>query len=144
VLGLTLLLAGLLLLFGSKSYAVLIGWDGSDGATGYRLWWGTSDGIYDNSQDVGDVLQSDIPAPIGSYIAATAYNEYGESDFSESIFYGPTGIQPASGGQIFTVELQAPGTELRPGEDYEFTWTSEGWLININDVNADDIIRVQQ
>jgi hypothetical protein len=55
---------------------------------GYKIYWGTEQGTYPNNEDVGDVLQAEVAIPYKSYIVVTAYNEEGESGYSESILYG--------------------------------------------------------
>lgn len=63
-------------------------WDASEGATGYRLYWGTSTGTYPpgNVIDVGDVLSYSYPHPgVTRYYAVTAYNAGGESEPSNEL-----------------------------------------------------------
>jgi len=96
---LILLLVVLLPLSGSNCYAVTLAWDESvcegdctDGVDGYKIYWGNQSGIYPNSQDVGNVLQTDIAIPSNSYIAVTGYNIQGESGYSSEIFYADSSI----------------------------------------------------
>ncbi len=76
----------------SHSAEVTLAWDYSDQATGYYIYYGLESGNYSAKIDVGADLQYTI---IGLddftsyYIAATAYNQFGESDFSEEIIYAP-------------------------------------------------------
>ena len=56
--------------------------------TGYKVYYGTSSGVYDNVIDVADVTTytlTDI-APATYYFAVTAYDELGnESDYSNEV-----------------------------------------------------------
>jgi len=58
--------------------------------TGYQMHYGTTSGNYDHSVDVGNHTSctiSGIKTDRDYYFATTAYNEIGESDFSEEIVY---------------------------------------------------------
>jgi hypothetical protein len=66
-------------------------WDPSSGQVdGYKVHWGTSSGYYPNSMDVGNVLEIELTKAnfpnmqrTGTYyFVVTAYNEAGESDYS--------------------------------------------------------------
>ena len=62
-------------------------WDASVGASGYKLHYGQESGDYSKSVDVGNVTTytvSDLTAG-GWYFVASAYNDYGESDYSNEI-----------------------------------------------------------
>jgi hypothetical protein len=138
IISLTFLLSG-------SSGAVQIAWDAVEAGaqpTGYNAHWGNEPGVYVNTQNVGLVTQAEIPAPFNSYIAVTAYNDSGESGYSNEIYYAQLGIQPASGGQIYTLEIVPSGTERRPGDGWEAVYQNGNWLIIFDSVNSGNIIRV--
>jgi hypothetical protein len=64
-------------------------WDASPGATGYRVYWGTSPGVYGpNPKDVGNVMETTIDGLSDctlSYFSVTAYNGVGESPNSNEV-----------------------------------------------------------
>nr|MDJ0818473.1 hypothetical protein [Desulfobacterales bacterium] len=64
---------------------VRISWDPIDGAQGYQIYYGSASGVYEMIINVGDVLEYtfDNLEPGIYYYAVTAYNEYGESGFSQ-------------------------------------------------------------
>ncbi len=69
---------------------VTLAWDPSDGATGYKIYWGTSSRTYEHVIDVGKVLIYTVGLPEGStyYFAATAYDGTSiESDYSDEVSY---------------------------------------------------------
>jgi hypothetical protein len=70
---------------------VTLAWDASDGAAGYKIYYGTTSNSYTDVVDVGDVLThtfTNLPDDVTYYFAATAYDEtYLESDFSEEVSY---------------------------------------------------------
>lgn len=69
---------------------VTLQWNPSTEATGYVLHYGIESEFYGNSIDVGRNLQHTVTGLDNSqmyYFAVTAYNEFGESDFSEEISY---------------------------------------------------------
>ena len=76
----------------SHSADLTLAWDHNDqvSVTGYYVYYGLESGNYTAKKDAGSEPQYTI---IGLddlesyYIAVTAYNEFGESDFSEEIIY---------------------------------------------------------
>ena len=76
----------------SHSADLTLAWDHNDqvSVTGYYVYYGLESGNYTAKEDAGSEPQYTI---IGlddlesHYIAVTAYNEFGESDFSEEIIY---------------------------------------------------------
>jgi hypothetical protein len=80
--------------FAQLSYSadLTLAWDHNDqvSVTGYYVYYGLESGNYTAKEDAGSEPQYTI---IGLddlesyYIAVTAYNEFGESDFSEEIIY---------------------------------------------------------
>ena len=72
------------------SAVVTVQWDSSDQATGYNLHYGTESRSYDFIEAAGPSLQhtvTDLYDNQKYYFAVTAYNEYGESTFSEELVY---------------------------------------------------------
>jgi hypothetical protein len=72
------------------SAEVTVRWDSSDQATGYKLHYGTESRSYDFIEDVGPSLQhtlTDLYDNQKYYFAVIAYNEYGESTFSEELVH---------------------------------------------------------
>jgi adhesin HecA-like repeat protein len=72
------------------SAVVTIQWDSSDSATGYKLHYGSESASYDVIEDVGSSLQhtiADLYDNQNYYFAVTAYNEYGESTYSDELVY---------------------------------------------------------
>ncbi|MBT8351852.1 MAG: fibronectin type III domain-containing protein, partial [Deltaproteobacteria bacterium] len=71
---------------------VKLQWDSNNQAAGYKLPYGIESRAYDFMIDVGSSLKYTVPDLNDSqlyYFAVTAYNEFGESDFSEEISYKP-------------------------------------------------------
>ena len=80
----------LLVLLWLPTYAVTIGWDESDGASGYRLYYGTNSGVYGVTVDVGTNLTAKILGLIPgrtNYFAVTAYSSTSESALSAELVY---------------------------------------------------------
>ena len=74
----------------SNSAEVTLAWDHNDQipVTGYYVYYGLESGNYSTVVDAGSEPQYtlvDLDDLKSYYIAVTAYNEYGESDFSEEI-----------------------------------------------------------
>lgn len=72
------------------AHAVLIGWNPSPTATGYKISWGTNAGVYPFVVDVRTNLTIRLIGltPGTSYhIAAKAYNTAGESDLSPELIW---------------------------------------------------------
>jgi len=136
----------IILLFFGCCHAVTLLWNESATATGYKLYWGTESGVYEFSEDVGDVLEAVVEIPEDSYIAATAYNDYGESGYSNEIYYElaePQGIQPASGGQIYTMLIQGPtGDKAAHGDGYGVQWSKGRWIIIHDNLDSGDNVRL--
>lgn len=80
-----------------ESRAVTLTWAANDpieNVTGYRIYYGSASRLYTASKDVGNVtsyeLENIIPAlEAGNtyYLAATAYSDSAESDFSAEVVY---------------------------------------------------------
>ena len=75
-------LAGSLALVGTVAAGELnLSWDPSSGASGYRVFTGTSSGSYGSPQDVGNVTTRQalaVPDCTQTYFAVKAYNAAGE------------------------------------------------------------------
>jgi len=69
--------------------SIKIGWNPPQRGVvdGYKLYYGTSSGLYDHFVDVGNTTIKSIKLKKGYqyYIVATAYNEFGESAPSEEL-----------------------------------------------------------
>lgn len=79
-----LLLSALL----ATSGEVTLAWDPVDTATGYKVYWGVDSRTYPNVRDVGPATQATIGglySTITYFFAVTAYNDFGESDFSSEL-----------------------------------------------------------
>ena len=87
---------------------------------------------------MGNVLQATFDIPTGSYISATAYDTDGnESAYSEEIRFDLSAIQPASGGQIYTMQIVQ--TKHKHGQGYDVQSQGPGkWLIILDSVNPGD------
>jgi hypothetical protein len=76
------------------AFDVTLAWDANTepDLAGYKIYWGTASGSYDNSVDVGNVTQYELKGLADKtlfYFAATAYDTDGnESDYSREIYYG--------------------------------------------------------
>jgi hypothetical protein len=82
------------------SYSVTLAWDGSTsaGIAGYRVYYGTTTGIYTNSVTAGNVTTNTVTglaAGVTYFFAVTSYDTNAlESPFSSEISYtAPTGLQ---------------------------------------------------
>ena len=122
---------------------VTIKWDFNAQATGYKLHYGFESKSYGKIIDVGLNLQHTISGLDDNqmyYFAATSYNEFGESDFSEEISYKPVINQPpiADAGPDQTVNELAAVTlsgsnSIDPDDGIaEFLWEQlEGTIVNL-------------
>jgi hypothetical protein len=92
-----LLFCAVLAVAGSSSRAVILGWDPTPGASGYKLHYGTSSSNYTSVVDAGASTTNRITGlQIGTryYFAISAYNDFGESDYSSEIAYTVTNAPP--------------------------------------------------
>ena len=65
---------------------VTLAWNFSSGATGYKVYYGTESRVYNAPDDAGDADHFTLNLDPGDYkFAITAYNNYGESDYSEEV-----------------------------------------------------------
>ena len=82
----------------SHSANVTLAWDHNDqvSVTGFYVYYGLESGIYSTKIDAGSEPQYTLVGldDLKSYyIAVTAYNEFGESDFSGEIIYASNACQ---------------------------------------------------
>ncbi len=79
--------------FCSMAYAedINLHWDSNPETyvAGYKIHWGTTEGIYPDSFDVGDVLSYSLTLDVGKYyITVTAYDiDNNESAYSYALIY---------------------------------------------------------
>jgi hypothetical protein len=91
-----LMVLALLVSLSSFAGQVTLAWNPSEGAEGYRIYWGTQSGVYTYSNDCGAATQTTVTGLVNTityYFAVTAYNVAGESDFSSEV---STTIPPLS------------------------------------------------
>ncbi len=90
-------------------------WDAASGASGYRVYWGASPGVYgQNPKDVGNVTETtidDLTDCTTWYLAVKAYNAAGESpDYSNEVVGW---ARPVVGTPSISVALQRVQATLR-------------------------------
>jgi len=109
------IIATLLIVFNISSLGIALAgevtlqWDSSDQAIGYKLYYGIESQSYDSIIDVGSHLQhavANLNDDQRYYFAVTAYNEDGESNFSEELVYEP----------VFNSENQPPTADAGPDQ----------------------------
>jgi hypothetical protein len=86
-----------LIAFALSSRAVVVGWDASSGASGYKLYYGTTSSNYTSIVDAtGNTTNRVSGLQIGTryYFAVSAYNSVGESAPSAEISYVVTNVAP--------------------------------------------------
>ena len=85
-----------------------LAWDAAGGATGYRLYYGTSSGNYSSSVDVNQTSATVSGLTDGAryYFAAKAYNSTTTSNFSNEV----SAVVPMSAGTSnpFTPDTKPP------------------------------------
>lgn len=99
-----------------------LAWDATEGATGYKVHYGTASGQYTTSRDVGNVTQTTLTTLTDCrpwYLAVTAYNGAGESAYSEEVSSLPrpslTGATPTAAKQGTQFNLRLNGANFEPG-----------------------------
>lgn len=123
--GLTALLALVLLVSPPTATAgtISVAWDPVPGATGYRVYQGTSSGQYAASRDVGSATSTTLTGLADCttwFVAVKAYNAGGESTaFSNEVSGWPrpvvTSANPAAALQGDQVSVELTGTNFRSG-----------------------------
>ncbi len=84
----------LMALFVGPAFGATLVWDPVQGAQGYRVYWGTSQGNYPHSVDAGGATQyplDNLPLADNTmyYLTVTAYNSAGESGYAAPLTYSP-------------------------------------------------------
>jgi hypothetical protein len=107
---------------------VVLSWDPSGGASGYKIYHGTSSGQYGTPIDVGNVTQSTVNSLTDCathYFATTAYNVAGESGFSTEVTSWPramlTSVAPVSGDRGTQLTLTLSGNNFEAGDVVSFS-----------------------
>lgn len=100
----------------AAAWPVTIGWDGSPGAK-YRVYHGRSSRAYTSVVDAGTNTQLRLTLPAGdNFIAVTAFNEVGESDYSKEIwFYASNTAVPALNLRVEASEVLPDGSLFPDG-----------------------------
>lgn len=111
------------------SYAgsVSLAWDPVSGASGYRIYYGTSSGQYTQNVNAGNTTQATVTGLADCtnwFLAVKAYNSAGESaSFSNEVVGWPrprvTAASPNARlqGELFTIEVT--GANFQPGASIE-------------------------
>ncbi|HXV75661.1 MAG TPA: hypothetical protein VD788_05020 [Candidatus Polarisedimenticolaceae bacterium] len=101
---------------------VNLSWDPSSGASGYRVFSGSSSGSYGSPQDVGSATTvpiTTVPDCTTTYFAVTAYNGAGESGFSQEVSSWPrpvlSSINDPDAQRGESVTLVIGGANFQPG-----------------------------
>jgi hypothetical protein len=97
------------------------------------MYWGPGPGNYPNSQDAGLNLTGTILnlSDGAYYFAATAYNDYGESGFSNWAFYDSLPISAPSG---YDTEVQKVGNDYEVVHSCPVVTTATGYRLYQDDV----------
>ena len=121
---LTLLMATIYITFFTAlahSADVTLQWNSVEEADGYKVYYGTASETYSSPDDVGDQTSHTLSLDPGTYyFAVTAYNNYGESGYSDEV--GPTTI--TANGSPTSVSLTSDLAGPQP-EGMEMTFTAE-------------------
>lgn len=106
---------------------IMVSWDPNppeENVLGYKIYYGTNARVYDVVVDVGNVTNAVLEGfqgPRTYYFAATAYNSYGESDFSEEVSVTIPSPPEPPGGLWVLLSLEASTNLAGP-------WTNlVGW-----------------
>lgn len=146
--------------------SVNLTWNASTGATGYKVFYGTTSGVYGPAIDVGNVLSKSITGLTNGtlyYFAVKAYNTGGDSPYSTpasatpKLFTYVTNVDYNAAGQIewieygngvttdyvydqFTLRLTQIMTKDKTGapiQNLSYTYDKAGNIVSITDaVNA--------
>jgi len=129
--------------FGAEVHLV---WDPSPGdVTGYRIYYGTSQGNYPNKIDVGNVTDyvvTGLEEGVTYYFVARAYNQYGESENSNEVTWASSSTDTTPPGDIsaFTATPGDSQVELSwtNPNDNDFAgvmirYRTDTWPVNYND-----------
>ena len=106
--------AGLVLVLfsvGVNAATVTVQWNAVDTATGYRVYYGTQERVYiqpkEAGLDAGNSTTYSLTIPqvnddVGYHFAVTAYNQYGESDYSIEAIGMITGAHAVPANPLMT------------------------------------------
>ena len=137
---LSLLLVGAAGLIPVRAGSVNLLWNGSSGATGYKLYSGSSSGSYGTPQTLGSATQttvSNMTDCAATFFAVSAFNAAGESNRSSEVSTwprpsltsaNPSQVQP---GQQLSIVLS--GNNFQPGLAIQFANSA----ITVNSVTRD-------
>ncbi len=108
--------------------SVIVAWDASANATGYRVYWGTSPGVYGPTPvDVGNVLETTISGLSDCttyYFSVKAYNSAGDSSFATEVASWARPVvtvsSPAAAEQGRSLALTITGTNFQNGATVQF------------------------
>ncbi len=144
-------LSVLLLLTVPLSQAVQLEWDqNTDSPDGYRLHYGYAPDNYHETIDVGGVTTYEVTGLAlnqGYYFVVTAYNEHGESDYSNMVFH----FNAASGGLVGSIisyvtevcdDPPDPVLGTNHGDGYEVIFSQGKMLIYHDILHFDDNVRL--
>ena len=79
-----------LIAFAAIAAEVQLRWDAHPDEVQFRLHWGTESGVYTQHTEVGTNLTATIVGLTSGrtyFFAATAYNDFAESDYSNEVTY---------------------------------------------------------
>ena len=107
---------------------LIVSWDPSTDATGYRIHYGPNPSQYDYSFDVGNATQTNLNS-LGDcmmwHFAATAYNVAGESGYSEEVASWPRPVlaqaSPNAAEQGRQLDVSLSGTNFQGGATVSFS-----------------------
>jgi hypothetical protein len=95
---------------GARAAQVTLAWNASQGATGYKIYYGTASGHYSWLVSVGNVTGytfGNLPDGYIYYFAATAYDGFGnESDYSDEVSFNAS----ATPGSSYALTVTKAGT----------------------------------
>ena len=108
--------------------SVNLQWNASTGATGYKLYSGTSSGSYGTPVTLGGSPQTTVntmPDCAATFFAVKAFNTAGDSDFSNEISSWPrpslTSASPAVAQRGQQVSVVLAGNNFQPGVTLQFS-----------------------
>jgi hypothetical protein len=120
--------------------SVIVAWDASANATGYRVYWGTSPGVYGASPlDVGNVTETTINSLSDCttyYFSVKAYNSAGDSGYATEVASWPRPVvtisAPSAAEQGRRLDLTIAGTNFQNGATVQFANTG----VTVNSVTV--------
>ena len=107
--------------------SVNLSWNASPGATGYRVFSGSSSGQYGTPQTLGNTTQTTVSSMQdcqATFFAVSAFNTYGESPRSNEISSWPrpsiTATAPSWGARGQTLNVVLTGNNYQLGASVQF------------------------